>query len=427
VTAGPVSAAQGTSGRASPRTLPVAERRPIRPETARLLYQPLFVLAFLLSSVVFIEPAPFDLLTVMLGVALFLRRPLRLLPFQRPAGVLLGAFLLVNFGTVMASDHTVHALRYLMITVFVGLVFLTVIAYANATERPERVVTVMMRAWVVTAVLTALLGSLAYFGVSPLSFLLRFGRIQGLFKDPNVYGPFLIPPLLYLVARLLTAHRLQARHLAAILVLALGVALSFSRAAWINAVVATALLLILMALFRARLAVRPAFLRLVPLLLLVGASSLVVLAQPSTRAFLEERSRLQGYDSERFATQAEAVSSLLASPLGIGPGEVELTFNYATHSSYARTAAEYGVPGLLLLFAFLAFSVFMALRSARAGSVVHMLALAALVGLLINSAVVDTIHWRHFWVVLALCWLPIGLPEDDDAPRAVNAPALETP
>lgn len=386
-----------------PGVPPLPERRDVR-----LRFQPLLALAFLLSSVVFIEPAPFDVLIVLLGVALLFRRTLSVLPFQRPAIWLLLGFLLVNLSTVMAASDTVHAFRYLLITTFMVVVFVTLLSYANHTGMPERVGTVLMRAWTWTAVLFTLLGTLAYFGVQALQGLLWYGRILGLFKDPNVYGPFLIPPLLYLLVRLVSAERLGGMRLASVLLLSLGVVLSFSRAAWINALVSAALLLVGLAVTRRRLPVRVRFRRLLPLVALLCGSALVVLAQPATRALLETRSKLQGYDSDRFATQAEALNSFLARPFGIGPGEVELTFNYATHSSYARVAAEYGAPGLLLLICFLVLSVLLAYRNARSGSVLHLIALAALVGLLINSAVVDTIHWRHFWVVLALCWFPIG-------------------
>jgi hypothetical protein len=30
--------------------------------------------------------------------------------------------------------------------------------------------------------------------------------------------------------------------------------------------------------------------------------------------------------------------------------------------------------------------------------------LAALCGILVNSAVIDSFHWRHFWIVVALIW-----------------------
>jgi hypothetical protein len=30
--------------------------------------------------------------------------------------------------------------------------------------------------------------------------------------------------------------------------------------------------------------------------------------------------------------------------------------------------------------------------------------LGAWVGLLVNSLVIDSLHWRHFWVIAALVW-----------------------
>ncbi len=32
---------------------------------------------------------------------------------------------------------------------------------------------------------------------------------------------------------------------------------------------------------------------------------------------------------------------------------------------------------------------------------------ASLIGLAFNSFFVDTLHWRHFWLLLALAWVPM--------------------
>jgi hypothetical protein len=32
---------------------------------------------------------------------------------------------------------------------------------------------------------------------------------------------------------------------------------------------------------------------------------------------------------------------------------------------------------------------------------------AALCGTMLNSFTIDTIHWRHFWLLLALGWMPV--------------------
>jgi hypothetical protein len=41
--------------------------------------------------------------------------------------------------------------------------------------------------------------------------------------------------------------------------------------------------------------------------------------------------------------------------------------------------------------------------------------LAAWCGLLANSAVVDTLHWRHLWVVAALIWTGAMLRRGDQS------------
>ena len=50
----------------------------------------------------------------------------------------------------------------------------------------------------------AVLGIVGYFGLFPGAheLMTRYGRATGLFKDPNVFGPFLVPALVYGLSRL---------------------------------------------------------------------------------------------------------------------------------------------------------------------------------------------------------------------------------
>ena len=77
-------------------------------------------------------------------------------------------------------------------------------------------------------------GTLAYFGAIPGADLFtRYGRAAGGFQDPNVFGPFLVTPSLYLIYGLLTGKAMHAPwRIIGLLILSLGVFLSFSRAAW---------------------------------------------------------------------------------------------------------------------------------------------------------------------------------------------------
>jgi len=58
-----------------------------------------------------------------------------------------------------------------------------------------------MRGYTLAGVLAVALSAFAFFGViRDQSLLLGSGRAQGLFKDPNVYGPYLVPMLLFALA-----------------------------------------------------------------------------------------------------------------------------------------------------------------------------------------------------------------------------------
>jgi O-antigen ligase len=79
----------------------------------------------------------------------------------------------------------------------------------------------------------------------------------------------------------------------------------------------------------------------------------------------------------------------------------------APHNTYARIWAENG-PAALILFVLIvaaawacAFQAWLRVR-ATAGSALAVV-LALLMGVLVNAAVIDALHWRHFWVLLCLC------------------------
>ena len=73
-----------------------------------------------------------------------------------------------------------------------------------------------------------------------------------------------------------------------------------------------------------------------------------------------------------------------------------------------RVLAEQGFAGLFALAALLLFTLGAALRNALLGRDTYGIGSAALLGawcgILANSFFVDTLHWRHLWLVAALIW-----------------------
>lgn len=370
-------------------------------------YEAAVALGFVLLGVVRVEPAPSDgVFAMVMALALVTGRfDIKRVPLTAFAlvGLLLGLNLL---STVEALDPAVAA-RYFTITLYLAVFTIWFTGYLHTKAR-ARLVTV---SYVIGAVVVAVPSTLALFAPIPGGELLVTSdglRAQGLFKDPNVYGPFLIPPALILLEELIRPRLLRFRtSTKAIMFMALlvGVLFSYSRAAWVSTVVAVAVMLAVMALRRG--GGRRAATILVVLALAAGLSVLM-LAATSSLGFLEERASFQSYDSERFGAQRTGIALAERYPFGIGPGQFELVSEVSTHSTYVRVLAEQGLLGLVVVLSLVIFTLVLASRNAVLGRSTYGIGSAALlaiwVGLVVNSFVVDTLHWRHLWVIAGMIW-----------------------
>jgi O-antigen ligase len=138
-----------------------------------------------------------------------------------------------------------------------------------------------------------------------------------------------------------------------------------------------------------------------------------VLAATSSLGFLAERAGIQDYDTQRFGAQASGIELATKYPLGVGPGQFERVSVVSAHSTYVRALAEEGVLGLFVVFALLVLTLGFAARNVSLGAHTYGIGsaglLAAWCGLLVNSSFVDTLHWRHLWLVAALIWAGTAL------------------
>ena len=363
------------------------------------------LLAFSLLGVVLVEPAPTDLvLFVVVAIALVTGR---LQPRVPPAALAaLAALLALNlFSAVEVLDYG-RAVAYVTITAYLVVFALWLSGYVDSRERAR----IIVAGYAVAGATSALLGLAALLvGLPGGDQLVGDGRVQALFQDPNVFGPFLVPIALILLEDLL-APRLfalpRALKCALVLLLVLGVALSFSRGAWVNLAVGVVVVLLVVALRRG--GGRKALVALLVALVATGAVAATVAATGS-ESLLLERAGLQSYDATRFSAQAVGIESAERYPFGVGPGQFEQYASLSAHSTYVRVAGEQGLPGLVALAAFVLTTLVVALGNALKGRESYGIGSAALLGawcgLLVNSLVVDTLHWRHLWVVAALVWV----------------------
>jgi O-antigen ligase len=357
-----------------------------------------------LFGVVLVEPAPADgALCVVMAVALVTGR-FRLGAAPRGAVAILAVLAALNVMSSVQVADPGRAAGFFAITLYLAAFGLWLPGYVTSEGRAR----LILEAYLFAAVSSALLGLLALAGVIPgAAVLTEGGRAKALFQDPNVFGPFLIPAALIVAEELVRPRLLRVSSVTKALLLAvlvLGVVFSYSRGAWLNLVLALAVMGVVIA---ARGGARQAL-----ALLAIGLVGIAVVAgavvATGSGEFLAERARPQTYDTTRFAGQRAGLEPAWEYPFGAGPGQFEAIAGISAHSTYARAIGEQGFLGVVVLAALLGFTLGAAVQNAAKGRDTYGIGSAALVaawcGLLANSAFIDTLHWRHLWLVAGLIW-----------------------
>jgi hypothetical protein len=370
-------------------------------------YEWAVALAFLLFAVVRVEPAPSDAaFAVIICVALVTgRMDLRTTPLGPALGV--AAFIALNLVSFFAALDPARAAEFMSITIYLLVFALWVPSWVTGPDKARR----LLRLYVGTAVVSAILGTLALFTPLPGHDVLTYytgTRARAFFKDPNVFGPFLVPAALLVMQETLEPRLLRSSRPVKLLLLGAltcGILFSYSRAAWLDFVVGAMVMGCVFALRRGGAGRAFVFLGVAVLSAAVVLASVEVTGQLS---FLKERAQYQTYDNQRFGAQSGGIAVGERHPLGVGPGQFELVEPISAHSTYVRALAEEGVLGFMALVALLYGTLLAALRNAVRGWDTYGLGstalLAAWCGILANSVFVDTLHWRHLWLVAGLIW-----------------------
>ena len=312
---------------------------------AILRYDAAVALGILLLPVVRAEPAPVDaVLAIVIAVAAVTNRlELRRVPLSMLA--LCSLFIALNLLASMEALQSNIAARYLSVTIYCIAIGFWICGYVDSEKRARLVI----KAYIVSAVLISVASSLALFVKFPNSNLLLtedFDRARGLFKDPNVYGPYLIPAALIFAQESLRPRLLQAqpadpdlllrragrRH--PVLLLARRVAEPGDRRARDDA--------------RDRAAPRRLAARVHD-----ARGHLVRDGRHLLGRVLVRLAGLPGGAGEASrptttsgsARRRSACELAEENPIGIGPGQFELVAPLSAHSTYVRAVAEEGVLG----------------------------------------------------------------------------------
>jgi O-antigen ligase len=362
---------------------------------------------FLLLGIARIEPSPSDGLVAMAIALAFLGGGFDLRRVPPAMLVLVDVLIALNLVSAIGAVDLGEAARFTLITTYLAAFAVWLVTYLTS----ERRMRIVVGGYVAGAGVSALAGVLALFVPFPGHDLLigEGARAQALLKDPNVFGPFLVPAAVIVLEEVLRPGLLRLRRRVSaplLLVLTLGVVFSYSRAAWLNLATALFVMLVVFSLRRGGGRVVTAAVAVLLVGIALGATTIV--ATGST-GFLQERAQPHAYDAERFRAQRLGVELGSTRPFGIGPGQFDIVGPIASHSVYVRVLAEQGPLGLLTLLGLLGGTLAFAVGNAVAGRRSHGVGSAALLGawcgLLVSGAFVDTLHWRHLWLVAALVWV----------------------
>jgi hypothetical protein len=366
------------------------------------------------GAFVFIEPSPYEVVFIgVFGCAL-----IGGLPINRHTNKFL-------FATLAFIPPAYVALLQMKFSTFEkGLLFTTVTVFLLVTgyfvanfvaEKPFERMRLVISAYILAAVIAALVGTLAYLGVLPArDMFLKFGRAKAFFKDPNVFGPFLVFPAAILTQRLLLGDLRKSLFNALWLgIILVGAFVSFSRGAWGHMLLS---LILVFCLNFALEATNRERIRMVGLAISGTVAMICVLLGllmiPEVASLFEQRfAVVQSYDggeTGRFGRQAWGYMLALNNPLGIGPWQFdEMLVTEQPHNTYLKVFLDYGWFGggaIVWLMLMTLWRGVASLAIANPNRLLMIPAIATFIPLLMEAAIIDIDHWRHFFLLMGIIW-----------------------
>jgi len=364
------------------------------------------------GAFVFMEPSPYEVVSL-LTMTMFAISGLTLQPALMPLVLFL---MLCNVGFSVAvipllggetKPVTWVAVSWYMATT---AVFFAAMLAVNTVAR----LNVLLRGYLLAAIISSVVAILAYFRLIPFADLfLRYDRAQGTFNDPNVFAAFLALPCLLVWQRVLTGGFWSVLRNGILLALfAVALLLSFSRGAWGQ--VAFGILFLMLLGFITNRSVQGRT-RIVVIAVLGGMviagflAALLSLDQVAS-LFKERASLDQSYDtghSGRFGRHVLGFLLAFETPLGLGPLQFGKVFPEDPHNSYLNAFMSGGWLSGLAYLSLVLITVVTGFRYIFASTpwrdLYHVL-FAAYVAVAAESFIIDSDHWRHYFLLLGTLW-----------------------
>src|SRR6201996_9506516 len=254
------------------------------------------------GAVVFIEPGPYELMTL-LGAVLFFATGARLrLVFMPLLFLIVSLNIGYSIGAIPLYDQS-DVFSWIMTSWYMAI---TVIFFAMViSEDTAARLDMLRRGLIVGALIAAIAGIAGYFNLVPGGYdlLTLYERARGTFKDPNVLGAFLVLPALFVLQSVVSDPIGKAlRNTIALGTMALAILLPSPRAAWGGLILTSAFMLALMVLTSRSRRDRSRIVTMTAIAVIFGVVLIAVLLSFDSVAemFRQRASFDQSYDEGRF-------------------------------------------------------------------------------------------------------------------------------
>jgi hypothetical protein len=385
-----------------------------------------------ISGFVVIEPAPYEFMVVLAAIV-FAATGLTI-----RTGHLALMFMLIFYNIGFATSlvpviELADTAKWTAVSCFLSL---TTLFFAVAlTDDTARRADILLRGYIVCAVITSIVAVVTYFRLVPgWEPFIYASRARSTFKDPNVFGPFLILPALIVLQRMLVGGlRTFVLNGAVALVIAAGLFLSFSRGAW-GHFGASALVMLTFTYLttrsgaqRLRIVVVAAIGAAMIAAFLLALLSLDVVAE----LFKERASLVQNYDAGhlgRFGRHILGALLIFDHPLGVGPLQFAKYFPEDPHNSFLDAFMAGGWLGGFTFLALVLVTLWIGLRHVFVRTPwqpTYIAVYATFVGEVGESYIIDVQHWRHYYLIMGMVWglLLAGRAARMPGPASVTAHA----
>jgi O-Antigen ligase len=408
------AAADSAAGVAGPR---------IATESVRAVM--LWLMAFS-GGFVFIEPGPYEFV----GMATMFLFTVMGMTLRATLAPLILLLTLLNVGyalSLLEVAGKMPSVIWVLVSVFLSLT--TIFYAAMLGTNTEARLRWLMRGYIAAAVVVSLLAIAGYFGVGGGAFV-RYSRATGTFKDPNVFAAFLVLPGLLILQRMLAGRRSAVIGACLLLLIVMGgLFLSFSRAAW-GQFVFCAILLMMLTFATSRSPserFRIVVMAIMGAVVAVAFVAVLLSVEQVANLFQERASLSQSYDTGatgRFGRYFLAISMALDYPFGMGP--LQFQFPEAPHNVYLNSFITGGwISGAayltLTLVTLVASTRFIFVRTPWQPT--YHAVYVAFVGVATESIIIDSDHWRHYFLIVGVLWGLMAVTRGYPREAAEPAPA----